>query len=359
MGYFKNIYSGRKVLVTGHTGFKGSWLCAWLKDMGAQVCGYALPPPTSPSHYKLLSPVDVDIVQDLRDVEQLEKAFRSFRPELVFHMAAQPLVRYSYEHARETFDVNVMGTVNVLEACRKTLSIRSVVVITSDKCYENRETSRPYVETDPLGGHDPYSASKGCAEIVTASYRRAFLKDGFLLASVRAGNVIGGGDWAKDRLIPDLMESTFLNKEVAIRQPKAVRPWQHVLDALSGYLFLGQRLLEGDRLFAEAWNFGPDSASVKTVEDVIKKVQVAWPKVRVNMDKTLGHPHEAGLLALDSSKARQYLGWTPVWNIDTAVHKTVVWYEQFYAGQKGMTQKDLKDYVQDAERVGAVWAKGC
>lgn len=356
MTCFNGVYADRKVLVTGHTGFKGSWMSFWLSRLGARVAGYSLPAPTDPAHYQLLSFPHQNIVGDVRDPVSLEAAFNSFAPEMVVHMAAQPLVRASYDDPRSTFDVNVMGTVNVLEACRRQASVRAVIVVTSDKCYENKETSRSYQEADPLGGHDPYSASKGCAEIVTAAYRRSFFAgkgSKLLLASVRAGNVIGGGDWAADRLIPDLVRAAAAGKTVVIRHPQAVRPWQHVLDALGGYLLLGQKLLEGDPAYAQAWNFGPDSQSAMTVRDIVERARMVWPRILVELMTSTPGVHEAGLLLLDPSMARQRLSWAPVWDVEVAIRKTVDWYQHFYDEGKISTGEDLSGYMQDAARRGA------
>ena len=277
---FRGVYKGKKVLVTGHTGFKGSWLSLWLIKLGAKVIGYALEPPTNSNHFELLNLDMVSIIGDIRDRDRLNAIFKKYKPEVVFHLAAQPLVRYSYINPVETFETNVMGTINVFEACRITESVKAIVNITSDKCYENKEWIWGYRESDPLGGYDPYSASKGCAELVTSSYRKSFFnpedyskKHNTLLASARSGNVIGGGDWGKDRLIPDIVRAISKNEKLYIRNPKATRPWQHVLEPLSGYLFLGQMLLEGKTEFADAWNFGPNEGCHTDVETVVKKIK--------------------------------------------------------------------------------------
>ena len=360
MLFFGDAYRDKKILVTGHTGFKGSWLCFWLAKLGAQVCGYSLPAPTEPSHYSLKNFPHENISGDIRDVTLLEKTVCEFSPDMVFHLAAQALVRPSYENARETFDVNVMGTTHVLEACRRQSSVRAVIVVTSDKCYQNKETSHLYQETDPLGGHDPYSASKGCAELVAASYRQSFFQEkgnNILLATTRAGNVLGGGDWAVDRLMPDLVRSALSGKPVKIRYPQAVRPWQHVLDALSGYLLLGQKLLEGNGDCAEAWNFGPDTVKFQKVQDLIEKARKLWPKISVTEEGTTSEPYEAALLALDITKARQKLLWEPVWDTDTVIRRTVNWYKAFYENESTLTGHDLEAYTRDALQRGAVWAK--
>ncbi len=410
MSLFRNIYRGKKVLITGHTGFKGSWLALWLGNLGADVIGYSLNPPTSPNHFDLLSESPilrfsdscVSVIGDIRDVDKLNETFRSYQPEIVFHLAAQPLVRYSYNHPVETFETNVMGTINVLEACRQTESVRAVINITSDKCYENRECAQGYCESDPMGGYDPYSASKGCAELVTSCYRRSFfMNDGekvrrcegvsnaetpkmrkcedakkckitpshvpifspsVLLASARAGNVIGGGDWAEDRLIPDIMRAVSRNEKVAIRNPKSTRPWQHVLEPLSGYLALGQKLLEGKSEFAEGWNFGPDAESSIDVEHVVKKLKECWDKVEYQfsasqlLSSSTSEPHEAGLLKLDCSKARSRLNWKPVWDINKTVSVTTQWYKEFYENDRIMSQSDLDEYIEDAKNKKLSWA---
>ncbi|MHC4394849.1 MAG: CDP-glucose 4,6-dehydratase, partial [Planctomycetota bacterium] len=280
------IYKDKKVLITGHTGFKGSWLALRLCRTGAKVVGYALGAPTSPSHYELLSPDCFSIIGDIRDGDKLEKVIEQEQPEIIFHLAAQPLVRQSYQEPAETFSTNIMGTVNLLNACRKFSAVRAIVVITSDKCYENQELERGYREDDAMGGHDPYSASKGCAEIVTSSYRRSFFpiskygkEHTTLLASARAGNVIGGGDWAQDRLIPDIVRAASKNETVFIRNPNAIRPWQHVLEPLSGYLMLGQKLLEGNIEFAQGWNFGPSEGDELTVETMVEQLQRHWDRI--------------------------------------------------------------------------------
>ena len=353
---FGDIYKGRRVLITGHTGFKGSWLAFWLKQLGAQVCGYALPPNTEPNHYQLLKPAVRSVEEDLRNKDVMETVFSAYRPEIVFHLAAQPLVRKSYKNPLETFEVNVMGTANVLETCRKTDSVKSVVVISSDKCYENREQIAGYTESDPMGGHDPYSASKGCTELVAASYRKSFLKDaGILLATARAGNVIGGGDWAEDRLIPDAMRAASDGEVMILRNPASVRPWQHVLEPLSGYLLLGQRLFEGDKTCAEGWNFGPNEESFITTEHALGLLQKGWNAIQFEHQPDAGAPHEAKLLRLNCEKAQSRLGWQPVWNTETAFRKTAVWYREYYTAYNLLTQKDLDDYIRDAEEKGLIW----
>lgn len=355
---FQGIYRGKRVLVTGHTGFKGSWLCAWLHRLGADVGGLALAPDQTPDHYSLLDTPLRSELCDIRDFEGVKRILQSFRPEIVFHLAAQPLVRASYRFPRETFDTNVMGTVNLLEACRLTPSVRAVVVVTTDKCYANPETGKPFTETDPLGGFDPYSASKGAAEIAAASYRSAFFREESspALATARAGNVIGGGDWALDRLIPDLVRAAAAGCPAAIRFPNAVRPWQHVLEALSGYLTLGAALLSGGQTFASAWNFGPVEAESFTVGQVAAMAQSEWEKIAIRRDEAPDQPHEAGRLLLDCGKAQKNLHWRPVWNTETAVRRTVRWYRDYYENGSIATLDDLECYCEDARKAGLEWA---
>lgn len=359
---FNNIYKGRKVLVTGHTGFKGSWLCLWLKQMGAEVVGYSLKLDTDPSHFELLKLDMVSVIADVRNYERLEAVFQQYKPEIVFHMAAQPLVRYSYQKPQETFETNVMGTVNVYEAAKKTSSVRAIVNITSDKCYDNKEWVWGYRESDAMGGYDPYSASKGCAELVTSAYQRSFFNISeykkshrTLLASVRAGNVIGGGDWALDRLVPDIVRAVVKKEVVPIRSPKATRPWQHVLEPLSGYLLVGQRLLEGRTEAAQAWNFGPGDEGALTVEEVTRLSQKSWDKVRYKVQQNKSNPHEAHYLKLDCSKAHIELDWTSLWSSHTAIANTIEWYRAFYSNKKITSLKDLSAYMKTAKDTGAVW----
>ena len=356
---FQGIYQEKRVLVTGHTGFKGSWLCAWLHRLGAKLCGLALPPDQTPDHFSLLNTPMRSEICDIRDPEQVKRILQSFQPEIVFHLAAQPLVRTSYSNPRETFDINVMGTVNLLDACRFTPSVRAVVVITTDKCYANPETGKPFTENDPLGGFDPYSASKGAAEIVSASYRSAFFNapDSPALATARAGNVIGGGDWALDRLIPDLVRAASQGKPAEIRFPNAVRPWQHVLEALSGYLTLGAALFSGGQKFASAWNFGPIEAESFTVGQVIDMAKSEWSRIASVADRTENQPHEAGHLLLDCTKAKEQLHWHPVWDTETAVRKTICWYREYYEHQNIVTLADLDSYCKAAGQAGLEWAQ--
>ncbi|MEP7301210.1 MAG: CDP-glucose 4,6-dehydratase [Caldimonas sp.] len=359
---FGGAYIGRRVLVTGHTGFKGSWLALWLQALGSDVCGLALPAePKQPNHLKLLGLSMDEALVDLRDAGAVSAALQRFQPEVVFHLAAQPLVRRSYREPAATFDVNVMGLVNLLEAVRATASVRVVVNATTDKCYLNRETAQGYREDDALGGRDPYSASKACAEIVSASYRASFLAadDGrghaVALATARAGNVIGGGDWSEDRLLPDLVRSAVSGRATAIRCPQATRPWQHVLEPLAGYLMLGERLLADPRSDAEAWNFGPAASGQLSVAQVIVAFARQWPAVRCDVDRRL-QPHEAGLLHLDCTKARERLGWRPVWDAATTFERTATWYRRQHETGELASREDLGRYVADARRAGLAWA---
>lgn len=335
-------WAGKRVLVTGHTGFKGSWLALWLHKLGAQVHGAALAPPTSPSLYQdadlagLISHHDVDI----RNLSALRKLIAVIQPEIVFHLAAQSLVRYSYESPVDTYATNVMGTVHVLEAARLTPSIQAIVNVTSDKCYENREWVWGYRESDAMGGFDPYSSSKGCAELVTSAYRRSYLAspEGAQLASVRAGNVIGGGDWALDRLVPDAMRAFLANKELVIRRPHSIRPWQHVLEPLHGYIVLAEKLFAKDVTFADGWNFGPSNDDARPVEWIVKALCSRWGDSRGYRVESGHGLHEAHHLKLDCSKALASLGWAPLWSLPTALEKVVEWYRAYGENQ---TARDI------------------
>lgn len=329
----KNFWRGKKVFITGHTGFKGSWLCLWLSLLGANVTGYALEPPTDPSLFELCG-VDKLIksyIADIRDGVTLKKTMAEAAPEIVIHMAAQALVRESYKNPVETYSTNVMGTVNLFESIRDCQSVKAVVNVTTDKCYENKEWPWGYRENEPMGGYDPYSNSKACSELVTSSYRSAFFnpKDydihGVALGSARAGNVIGGGDWAADRLIPDCIRSLLDGQKIVIRSPQAIRPWQHVLEPLSGYLTLAQKLFEGGPRYAEAWNFGPDDNDCKPVEWIVRRMCAKWGSGSDYEIEGGEHPHEANYLKLDCSKAKAELGWYPNWNLETAIDMVIEW----------------------------------
>jgi CDP-glucose 4,6-dehydratase len=361
---YDNIYQKRNVIVTGHTGFKGSWLALWLSQLGANTTGYSLHPPTKPNHIQLLNINMNSIIGDICDIEKLKQVFQEQKPEIVFHLAAQSIVRQSYSDPIETFTSNVLGTVNVLEAARASGTVRAIVNITSDKCYDNREWHWGYREIDKIGGYDPYSASKGCSEIITSCWRNSFFnpkdyqtKHQTLLASARAGNVIGGGDWAHDRLIPDIMRAVSQSKKVTIRNPRAIRPWQHVLEPLSGYLILGQKLLDGRKEFADAWNFGPSETENISVGEIVRQVKRFWPKVEYEIHQDVNQPHEAHLLILDCSKARTKLNWRPVWNGQTTVGNTVQWYKNYYESQSIISAEQIKKYIADAQSINVAWAE--
>jgi CDP-glucose 4,6-dehydratase len=341
-------WKDKRVLVTGHTGFKGSWLSLWLQSLGAQVVGYALAPPTSPSLFDIARVGDgmASVIADVRDLDALLAAFARHRPEVVIHMAAQPLVRHSYEDPVGTYSTNVMGLVNVLEAVRNTPGVRAVVNVTTDKCYENREWIWGYRENDRMGGYDPYSNSKGCAELVTAAYRSSFFntsryaEHGVGLATARAGNVIGGGDWAPDRLIPDILSAFERGRVVDIRNPHAIRPWQHVLEPVRGYLALAERLYSDGPVFAEGWNFGPTDEDAKPVGWIVESMAALWGgDARWEIDLGV-HPHEASYLKLDTSKARSRLGWHPALRLSDALKLIIDWSRQRQAGED-MRQRSL------------------
>ena len=337
MEYFNNVYKNKTVLVTGHTGFKGSWLSIWLRELGANVIGYALDPYTEKDNFVLAKLEDkiTDIRGDIRDKEHLEKVFEQYKPEFVFHLAAQPLVRLSYNQPVETYEVNVMGTINVMECIRKTPKTKIGIMITTDKCYENKEQIWGYRENEAFGGYDPYSSSKGAAEIAISSWRNSFFnpkdyeKHKKSIASVRAGNVIGGGDWSLDRIIPDCIRALEKGEAINIRNPKAIRPWEHALEPLSGYLLLGQKMYEEPSKYCEGWNFGPNLDSIVPVWEIGEKLIKYYGSGRLEDKAKKGELHEAKLLALDITKARFNLGWKPRWDIDKAIEKTVEWYKKY------------------------------
>jgi len=360
---FNAAYADRRVLVTGHTGFKGPWLCSWLERLGAQVFGLALEPDTVPSLFNdlaLSSLMDHEI-GDVRDSDVVRRIVARVRPEVVVHMAAQPLVRRSYAEPHYTFETNVMGTANVLEAARASDSVHTVLIVTTDKVYENPETGHAFSESEPLGGADPYSASKACAEIVTGAYRRSYFgaADAALVATARAGNVIGGGDWAQDRLLPDCARACMAGEAVIVRNPASVRPWQHVLESLSGYLTLGAALLEGRTDAATAVNFGPQPGDALSVAEMVERFVRAWGSGSWESPDMGSQPHEAGLLRLDISKARQLLSWEPVWGADRAVTATAAWYRAYAENPDSaarLVDAEIAAYTEDARAAGVVWA---
>jgi CDP-glucose 4,6-dehydratase len=334
-------WKDKRVLVTGHTGFKGSWLSLWLEGMGARVVGYALPPSTQPNHFELagLQQQMVSVLADIRDTERLRATFHDHQPEIVFHLAAQALVLPSFVHPTETYSTNVMGTVNLLDTIRQTKGVRAVVIVTSDKCYASRKSGPAYREGDPLGGDDPYSSSKGCTELITAGYRSSFFspvdrnRSCAAVATARAGNVIGGGDWSPNRLIPDAIRAFAQNRPLPVRHPGAIRPWQHVLEPLAGYLILAEKLCAQGMYFAEAWNFGPPIEHTRTVEQLLDTLAGIWGDGATWTGDSASYPHEAPCLRLDASKALTRLHWQSRWSIDTALRLTVEWYRSHLSGQ--------------------------
>jgi len=347
----RDFWNRKKVFITGHTGFKGGWLALWLSSLGAEIKGYSLEPLTNPNLFEVarVSEKIESEIGDIRDFEKLNNCIRKFNPEIIIHMAAQPLVRYSYRNPVETYSTNVMGTVNVLESGRNCPNLRVFVNITTDKCYENTNNSKGYVESDPMGGFDPYSSSKGCAELVTSSYLRSFYESNNIgLASVRAGNILGGGDWSEDRLIPDILHALNTNSAVSIRNPKSTRPWQHVLEPLSGYLILAKKLFDNPASFSSGWNFGPEESGVKSVgwvlENIISKVKNgSW-----QLD-TGDNPHEAKLLMLDISKAKNYLNWQPTWNLDHTLTQVLNWNDAWLSGKdmQKITLQQINEFVEN------------
>ncbi|EAH7800262.1 CDP-glucose 4,6-dehydratase [Campylobacter coli] len=351
-----DIYKNKKVFISGHTGFKGSWLSLWLNYIGAKVYGYSLQPNTTPNHFEIINLQDKlaqNYFADINDLKKLEEAMIESDPEIIFHLAAQPLVRYSYKNPLETFQTNAMGTFNILNCARKLKNLKAIVIITTDKVYENKEWLWGYREDESLGGYDPYSASKACAEIITNSMRQSFFNidvfgksHGVLVASARAGNVIGGGDWSQDRLIPDIIKAASENSLAIIRNPKSTRPWQHVLEPLRGYLMLGERLLLEQKEFATSFNFGPNNEGDLSVEDVLKLASLFWDKISYQVQVDLNTSHEANLLMLDISKARKMLNWTPILNSSLSVEWTIKWYREFYENKITLTSKQLENYME-------------
>lgn len=355
MGVNRDFWREKTVLVTGHTGFKGGWLSLWLQEMGARVVGYALDPPTTPNLFQVARVGDgiSSIIGDIRDIEHLRRMIAEHKPDILFHLAAQSLVRLSYADPVETYSTNIMGTVNVLEAVRRSGVVRVVINVTSDKCYENRGWHVGYRENDPMGGHDPYSSSKGCAELITAAYHRSFftgLQRQAALASARVGNVIGGGDWGRDRLIPDAVRAFVRGETLRVRFPEAVRPWQHVLEPLAGYLMLCEKLWHEPGRYAEPWNFGPTTDEAKPVSYLLQAMVAQWGEGAAWQSDGGPHPREALYLRLDADKARARLGWEPVLSVDQALAQTVAWYKAWRAGQdmRAFTLKQIDAYMQKA-----------
>ena len=349
-----DFWKGKRVFITGHTGFKGSWLSLWLQQMGAEVKGFSLEPPTTPSLFEVAKVADhmQSEIGDIRDLTKLSQSIVSFNPDILLHLAAQPLVRYSYREPVETYSTNVMGTVNVLEASRQANNLKTIVVITTDKCYENREWEWGYRENEPMGGYDPYSNSKGCAELVVSAYRRSFFNsnDTAAVASARAGNVVGGGDWAEDRLIPDILRAFEKQQPVIIRNPLSTRPWQHVLEPLSGYLVLAQHLWQEGQTFAEGWNFGPKDDDCRPVQWILDKMVHFWGEgAHYEIDKSQ-QPHEANFLKLDCSKAATRLKWHPQWRLEYTLEKIITWHRAWLDGKnmKNYCLEEIKDYMQVA-----------
>lgn len=360
---FNSIYTGRRVLITGHTGFKGAWLSQWLLELGAEVHGIALPPNTEPSLFSILG-LDRSIASnatvDLRDPTSIQQAVSRIRPEIVLHLAAQPLVRLSYREPAETWATNVMGTIHLLEALRHEGSTKACVIVTSDKCYENREQIWGYREDDSMGGHDPYSSSKGAVEIAISSWRRSFFssEDGMHLASGRAGNVIGGGDWSKDRIVVDFIKAITEGVPLTLRNPISTRPWQHVLEPLSGYLWLGAKLLGPDKSkFSQPFNFGPAESSITTVEELAKHLVKNWGHGHIVAQPDPKQPHEAGLLKLDPSKAKSMLGWSGLWDVPRTALETTRWYKAHKESQDmlKLTREQILSYESDAKHAGQEW----
>jgi len=351
---FKTFFSGKRILISGHTGFKGSWLAIWLHELGANVIGYSLDPYTERDNFSLsgIGNKVVDIRGDIRDDNKLNEVFKQHQPEIIFHLAAQPLVRLSYDQPVETYQTNVMGTINMMEAFRHCISSKVAIMITTDKCYENKEQIWGYRENEPMGGHDPYSSSKGAAEIAIASWRRSFMNPGNYrqhgksIASVRAGNVIGGGDWQKDRIIPDCIKAIEKNSPIEVRNPRAIRPWQHVLEPLGGYLLLAERIWHEPVLFSDSWNFGPRQESISDVITVVNKVIEKFGKGEMMVMPNTNSLHESQLLTLDISKAIFHLGWQPKMNLDQTISMTTDWYKNYRTGAVyELCLKQIRQYL--------------
>ena len=365
---FKGIYKDKTVLVTGHTGFIGSWLVLWLQSLGAKVVGYSLEPSTKPSLFETLGLENeiTHIIGDIQDKQNLSDSIEKYKPEIVIHLAAQPLVRVSYEDPVETFRTNILGTVNILDSIRKSDSVSSCVVMTSDKCYQNLDANRFHKETDHLGGSDPYSASKGAAEIITNSFRNSFFNKGNI-ATVRAGNVIGGGDWAKDRIVPDCIRALTINKKIMVRNPSSIRPWQFVLEPISGILWLGSKLYTKPEKFSEAWNLGPNQISNMTVKKVVQNTIRIWDKDGSEKGSWLdtskeskNQPNESISLLLDSTKALTSLEWKTIYSFETAINQTISWYKSYYnndTSMKELSVHQIEQYSKAADQMNITWAR--
>ncbi len=349
----KNFWKDKKVFITGHTGFKGAWLSIWLDMLGAKIKGFALNPNTQPNLFELIQQDnDINIISEIGDVRNqstVENSILEFNPDLLIHMAAQPLVRYSYDNPVETFETNIIGTANILEAAKKCKSIKSIINVTTDKCYDNKEINYAYKEDDRMGGYDPYSASKGCSELVTSSYRNSFMNELEIgLASARAGNVIGGGDWSEDRLIPDIFNAIKNNFPLIIRNPNAIRPWQHVLEPLSGYLKLAESLYKEPMAYNHAWNFGPEEKDSKSVEWVANKINASCPEFSWSIDNK-SNPHEANHLKLNIKKAKENLNWKPIWPLEKAIEKVIDWHKEFNSEKNilSLCRSQIEEYTED------------
>lgn len=363
---FNEIFRNKTVFITGHTGFQGSWISLWLKSLGANVVGYSLEPPTEPSLYDIIK-LETEISHitgDVCDLDHLQKSLRKHEPHFVIHLAAQSLVRLSYEKPVETFQTNVMGTVNLLESIKKIPNLKSCVIMTSDKCYENKEWVYSYRENDPMGGYDPYSASKGATELIVASFRNSFFKHNrkIGIASVRAGNVIGGGDWAKDRIVPDCIRSFSSKKSILLHNPNAIRPWQHVLEPISGILWLAAKIHDEPHVYSEPWNFGPNNSSDVTVKELVSKIIKQWGSGtwKNQSKKNRKNLHEANYLRLDSSKATNLLGWSQVYSLEEAISETILWYRNYSTNKKNMKNislKQIQNYVQKAKQMNIIWTR--
>lgn len=358
---FNQVYEGKTVFITGHTGFKGSWLSFWLLQLGAKVIGFSLNNVSKPSHFELLQLQELETnYGDIRNKKILKKHLIAAKPDMVFHLAAQPLVRESYRNPIYTYETNVIGTLNLLEACKECGSVKALINVTTDKVYENSNASKPFSETDILGGRDLYSSSKACSEILTSSYKYSFFRNNNpLIATARSGNVIGGGDWANERLVPDIVKAAAHGKRAIIRNPASIRPWQHVLEPIAAYLLLGQMLLEGKKEFAESWNFGPAPEQSLPVIEVVDLLKKQWNKVKINM---YNNPKErwveSEVLRLDCTKAKQKMKWNSIWDIETSLSRTIKWYKNYYETGKINTANDLQTFIKDAVKKKLIWTSG-